>query len=35
MALAAPINTATPTDIGLNPQRTQQLVNVLQGSVDR
>jgi len=35
MALAAPIDTATPADIGLNTQRTQQVVNVLQGSVDR
>ncbi|TXI73364.1 MAG: class A beta-lactamase-related serine hydrolase [Limnohabitans sp.] len=35
MALAAPIETATPADIGLNTQRTQQVVNVLQGSVDR
>ncbi len=35
MPLAAPIEIATPADIGLNTQRTQQVVNVLQGSVDR
>ena len=35
MAQATPLDTAHPADIGLNPQRTQQVVNVLQDSVDR
>ena len=35
MAQATPLDTAHPADIGLNPQRTQQLVHVLQDSVDR
>jgi len=35
MPLATPLNTARPADIGLHPQRTQQVANVLQGSVDR
>ena len=35
MAHAAPLNTAPPADIGLHPERTQQLTRVLQDSVDR
>lgn len=35
MAQATPLDTAHPADIGLNPQRTRQVVNVLQDSVDR
>lgn len=35
MAQATPLDTAAPADIGLNPQRTQQLVNVLRERVDR
>ena len=35
MAQATPLDTAHPADIGLNPQRTQQVVHVLQDSVDR
>jgi len=35
MAQATPLDTAHPADIGLNPQPTQQVVNVLQDSVDR
>jgi len=35
MPQATPLDTAAPTDIALNPQRTQQLVHVLQDSVDR
>ncbi len=35
MSQATPLSTARPTDIGLHPQRTQQLVSVLQASVDR
>ena len=35
MTRVTPLDTAAPDDIGLHPQRTQQVVNVLQGSVDR
>ncbi len=30
-----PLQTARPADIGLHPQRTQRIVNVLQACVDR
>ena len=33
MALAAPLETATPANIGLHPQRTQHLVSVLRERV--
>lgn len=35
MAEATPLETANPADIGLNPERTQQVLNVLRESVDR
>jgi len=35
MTLATPLDTAAPADIGLHPQRTQQVVSVLQGCVER
>jgi len=35
MAQATPLDTAAPADIGLNPHRTQQLVDVLRERVDR
>jgi CubicO group peptidase (beta-lactamase class C family) len=35
MTQARPLDTAAPADIGLHAERTRQVVNVLQGSVDR
>jgi len=35
MTLATPLDSAAPADIGLHPQRTQALVNVLRECVDR